>query len=290
MLFQYGSCILSWTSLAWSFVGYQAALRSARRDKNTLSWGGLIFLYLWRLLVLGPRILSIALFVSVYREWVFILLTFHVLIMFAWVVLQRTNFCDGACRQVKEVLWNLIVAVIYCFDFLNVKEGRSRAKYCIYYSIHYTENVVLVIFWYIQMVSRGVCCRWDHWVRLGAAVGLFLLGLFFMFVYYRFFHPAGRIPCFVGCPPSWSQRGWVIGEAGARPGRSGAAPRGENGRRQRRGVEQTSSSSNPVHVGTNSSHSRSVSSPSADRTEGTVSPEFMSCHNGQFLENHQSFV
>ncbi|QQP54606.1 XK-related protein, partial [Caligus rogercresseyi] len=105
--------------------------------------------------------------------------------MTIWVIYQDTDFCQTLW---EERFYNAIVGVIYCFCFFNLKEGRSRYRAAIFYSIIITENLAFlgVYYWVTE----------KEWMGIGA-VGIVLLGtalgMTSMLLYYGYFHPGGKI-------------------------------------------------------------------------------------------------
>ena len=69
----------------------------------------------------------------------------HWIFMTTWIFVQRTDFCT---TWWEERLFNAVVGVIYCFCFFNLKEGRTRWRMLIFYTIMLLENGVLLGLWY----------------------------------------------------------------------------------------------------------------------------------------------
>ena len=133
--------------------------------------------------------------------------------MTIWIVFQDTDFCSS---KWEERIYNGIVGVIYCFTFFNLKEGKSRYRAGIFYSITIVENYVFLFLFnwlWIEDPAKNekytvaaIC-----FVTIGKIFTILLLhlkltdkncyvgttiGLSCMMIYYRFFHPAGPIrPC-----------------------------------------------------------------------------------------------
>ena len=123
----------------------------------------------------------------------------HWLFMTLWVVWQDTDFCKNVW---EERLYNAIVGVIYCFCFFNLKEGKSRYRASIFYSIMTFENLAFlgVYYWMEQPVifqEDGTLPYWLVTSSFAIVIASMFVGLASMMVYYRFFHPAGPIrPCY----------------------------------------------------------------------------------------------
>ena len=65
--------------------------------------------------------------------------------MFIWLSLQKTNFTTHC---IEERIFNMIVAVIGLFMFLNVSDGHTRYRVSIYYTATACEGVLLYLLWY----------------------------------------------------------------------------------------------------------------------------------------------
>lgn len=69
----------------------------------------------------------------------------HWALMTAWVIAQRTDFCPS---RMEEIFFDAVMGLIYCFSFLNLKEGPTRMRMVIYYAVILIENIILVSIWY----------------------------------------------------------------------------------------------------------------------------------------------
>ena len=76
----------------------------------------------------------------------FVFVAVHWLIMTVWIVSQQTDFCES---KVQELFFDCIVGVIYCFNFFNLKEGKTRWRACIFYLIIFFENAALLSIWFL---------------------------------------------------------------------------------------------------------------------------------------------
>ena len=74
---------------------------------------------------------------------------------------------------------------------INVKAAATRLKYSLYYILMAAENTAMIVLWYLEPDS------YQHWYHLPALIGTcaaFVIGLFFMLIYYRKYHPEGKMP------------------------------------------------------------------------------------------------
>lgn len=108
--------------------------------------------------------------------------------------LQRTNFCgtiDGKRNQCGEFFYNVVVGWVFTFVMINVKATATRVKYTVYYLLMAAENTTMIVIWFLKPESA------THWYHLPALIGTclsFIVGLLFMFLYYRHYHPDGKMP------------------------------------------------------------------------------------------------
>jgi len=107
--------------------------------------------------------------------------------MTGWVLWQNTDFCQTLW---EERLYNALVGVIYCFCFFNLvwffcikrrlfyktfylflqKEGKSRYRATLFYTIIIVENFTFVsVFYYVKVYSdQGL--KDSFWMSVGAFV------------------------------------------------------------------------------------------------------------------------
>jgi len=66
------SALCSWTTLSWALVCYARSLRSMKPDHSSAPWTALGCQQLWRMGMVGARVLSLVLFFWAYRVWVLV--------------------------------------------------------------------------------------------------------------------------------------------------------------------------------------------------------------------------
>ena len=187
---------MSLGSLSWGLEAYHKALRESRADKKNISYVGVGMRILWRLLTVTARVLAMALFAAIYEWWIFVVAGIHWLLMTLWLIWQETDFCE---TKFEERLFDAVMGIIHIFCFFNMKEGRTRFRAAIFYSIIFVENTVMFGLWYREQESR------NKMYGLPALVfvwGGFFLGIFIMLFYYRLCHPRGVLPYCVSCNES----------------------------------------------------------------------------------------
>lgn len=105
-----------------------------------------------------------------------------------WIIQGETDFCMS---KWEEIIYNMVVGIIYIFCWFNVKEGPSRLRMTVYYSVTLAENVALTAAWYTY---RGPHTSDSYALVVVCLVACsFALGTFFMLVYYCWLHPDGPV-------------------------------------------------------------------------------------------------
>ncbi|XP_068230219.1 uncharacterized protein [Palaemon carinicauda] len=195
----------SMVSLAWGIAAYTKAMRNARLDKHKMTISGLSLQTLWRVGMIAARVASLALVATVLKGWLLLILGAHMMAMFFWVVRQKT----GISRiKWEENVFNLIMAVTYCFCFFNLKEGHSRWRMLAFYVVVIIENSAFVITYFFL----GRHDLWLKYTALAVVFGGMALGLLCLILYYRFFHPMGPLNPF----EKWKKKSQPDAENGER--------------------------------------------------------------------------
>uniref|UniRef100_A0A8B9NXE1 XK-related protein n=1 Tax=Apteryx owenii TaxID=8824 RepID=A0A8B9NXE1_APTOW len=181
------SASASLLSLAWMIASYQKVLRDSREDKMPMSYKGAVVQILWHLFTIAARAIAFALFASVFQLYFGIFIVTHWCIMTFWIIQGETDFCMS---KWEEIIYNMVVGIIYIFCWFNVKEGRSRYRMCIYYVITLSENAALTVLWFLYY-DRKITSDFDALILVCVVSSSFALGIFFMFIYYCLLHPNG---------------------------------------------------------------------------------------------------
>ncbi|EDO37802.1 predicted protein, partial [Nematostella vectensis] len=181
------SAVTSLISIVWAILCYSKALRDMRSDPGDLPFLGFIFQMLWRTSMITSRVVALVLFASYFQHWMFVAAAAHWFLMALWLSCQRTQFCideTGKEHPCREKLFNAMIAFIYIFCFFNTKEGMTRKRVVLFYSVMLVENSLLISMWYPQ---RTISTKLTY-IALSIVWGGFVLGVIFMILYYRFYH------------------------------------------------------------------------------------------------------
>ncbi|XP_029911690.1 XK-related protein 7 [Myripristis murdjan] len=182
------SASASLISLAWMIASYQKVLRDSRDDKLPMTYKAVIVQILWHLFTIGARTMAFALFASVFQLYFGIFIVAHWCIMTFWIIQGETDFCMS---KWEEIIYNMMVGIVYVFCWFSVREGRTRCRMLIYSLTVFIENVALTTAWYLYRGPRTS----DFYAVIMVCVvaSSYALGTFFMFVYYCLLHPDGPI-------------------------------------------------------------------------------------------------
>lgn len=138
--------------------------------------------------------LVFSVFMTVYFYEFFIFLACHYAVMLVWILLMRTNFCgsiDDKRRPLSEFVYNLVLAAVLIFDIVNIKEGPSRLKNAVYYTLITVENSLLMYLWWEGQVTF---LDLDKPILVTAYASIQIFGFIFQLIYYRRMHPRQSLP------------------------------------------------------------------------------------------------
>lgn len=180
---------MSVLNMAWCIASYHRSIRWSQIDKINISWTGTMVQWSGYFLISLSRVLSIAIIASLYPKWTLIGCGVHGFLMGAWIFLfDRSPFC--ASNLMASGAFSLVLGMVFVFNYILPKERRTRYRYGIFYSICFVENCACVaLFW---RYSNWTTASTFIWLLCGSATIPFVLGIGFMMLYYRKFHPNVR--------------------------------------------------------------------------------------------------
>ncbi|XP_015437729.1 PREDICTED: uncharacterized protein LOC107192893 isoform X2 [Dufourea novaeangliae] len=178
------SAVVSFCSLCWAVGAYTKAMHKINPDHEA-TWSALALQGLWRAGMLISRISVLVLTAICLREWFLLFLGLHWLFMTIWVILQNTDFCPTVW---EERIYNCIIGLIYCFDFFNLRVGKSRYRILVFYFIVMTENVSSLVVYVV--CYRDTITGEEIAITTSLVVGGMTIGLSSMLLYYGKFHPS----------------------------------------------------------------------------------------------------
>ncbi|KAG5889742.1 hypothetical protein JTB14_018964 [Gonioctena quinquepunctata] len=179
----------SFVSMAWAMAAYQRLLRVALKTKHNISWAGTIVQFMWHFLVTVSRILCISVIAAKYPTETILVLIGHWFVMTIWLACTsaKNNFCDH--NSLYDFLFYCILGAVYLFTHVILVEGPTCCKYVIFYSILFVENTVANAVWIIT-ADDSLKQMVYYLPIIFLNVIPFILGILFMLLYYKVFHPS----------------------------------------------------------------------------------------------------
>ncbi|XP_028737885.1 XK-related protein 5 [Peromyscus leucopus] len=173
------STLLSWSSLSWALVSYNRFLGIMKPGSRAMLWAALLCQQLWRMGMLGARVLSLVLFCKVYRVWVLVVGGAHWLVMTFWLVAQQSDIVESTFHW---RLFNLLVGAVYILCYINFWDSPSRSRMASFYLVMLLENSILLL------LATDFLQGNNLWTVAGVLSG-FLIGSVSLVIYYSLLHP-----------------------------------------------------------------------------------------------------
>ncbi|XP_018399399.1 PREDICTED: uncharacterized protein LOC108777095 [Cyphomyrmex costatus] len=179
------SAVTSFCSLTWAVSTYVKAMYNINRERSSVTWVALALQAVWRSGMLLSRVVVLVLALIFLKAWFFLFLGLHWLSMTVWVILQKTKFCSTAW---EERIYNCVIGLIYCFDFFNLRDDRSRYRVLIFYSVVAAQNLFFLIMYILHF--GGTIESITMIMIVSVIIGFMLISLASMSLYYGKFHPS----------------------------------------------------------------------------------------------------
>ncbi|XP_046739433.1 uncharacterized protein LOC124407379 isoform X2 [Diprion similis] len=181
---------MSLWSVCWAVASFsKGAARLRNLERLVLTWLGVLAQLAWRLGTVSARVGALVAYASLYGgQWLLVVLALHWLSMLTWLLLTPDGLFHGGERLPlpRKAFLATLLAFVYVFAYVNLHETNHRQKMVIFYTVMFLENSLLVGVW-----AAGFHRSSLHPNPITLALTLFALffgGLFFMALYYRFFH------------------------------------------------------------------------------------------------------
>lgn len=173
---------LNYFCTGWALASFSKNVRAQNVHRLVLTWLGVIFQFFWRLGTVIARVASLTMYASLYKYWIFLVLTLHWFSMFLWLISPKNIFHGEKISKTRKISWSLLIAFVYIFAYINLQEVNHRQKILIFYVVMFLENVLLLSLWIVGIWGN----RPEMWYSTPFfVIGAFVVGLFFMFLYYR---------------------------------------------------------------------------------------------------------
>eukprot|EP00090_Calanus_glacialis_P038767 TRINITY_DN67574_c0_g1_i1.p1 TRINITY_DN67574_c0_g1~~TRINITY_DN67574_c0_g1_i1.p1 ORF type:complete len:674 (-),score=96.41 TRINITY_DN67574_c0_g1_i1:90-2111(-) len=182
------SMALSLFNVCWALASFTKNIRQHNVHRLVLTWIGVIFQFMWRLGTLTSRVLVLVLYSTVYTYWVFLVVILHWITMMLWVLSRYAAFKAERLTRLQKIGLSVFVSYIHIFCYVNLEEQSTKLKIVTFYSIMLVENILLIALWTLGEQFTNGMAGWDRNKIFIAVFSSFFLGLFFMLIYYRYFH------------------------------------------------------------------------------------------------------
>lgn len=197
--------IMSMASLALAVGDYVSAGKDIlyydpppnRERKPRLSWPGYFLIILWHFSMIVSRGLAISLFASEYGLYVFLIGAIHYVVMVYWMYQQDSNLLkrklsdydrETPQRCCQNYGLEFLAAAFNIFFLFKLSNKGSLPYITAYYTLFFFENIIMICLWYVH-----VDYLLNLWYLEAAPIGVvlgFVIGLVFMFAYYKFCQPS----------------------------------------------------------------------------------------------------
>ena len=188
----------SLATLLYSVLAFATNDRLSGKNRRVIFPAHLMQI-LWYVCVLVSRMLAITLFAYAYDYYIFVFLGGHWLVMFLFLLVQKTTFCADVIRETDsnvtikrrwclEIPFDFVAATMYIFAFFGFRRGNTRYWAAFYHILTYAEIATMGALFFIKFSSTNHLFVFSL-TSLTISAGLYPVGLLFMLSYYLFFHP-----------------------------------------------------------------------------------------------------
>ncbi|CAG5117851.1 unnamed protein product [Candidula unifasciata] len=182
----YFSGVTNLISVAWAVSTSQKSLPDHEFSALLITWPGSLFKIFWRAGELLARILSAALFASLYMRFLFLVLGLHWLSMLVCLYIPLiTSIQWPACGSFKKTLIRLMISFTHIFTFINTSVENSVFRFTFYYVIFFLENATLITVWFVQSSAEYFS---RNSIFAYVAVVSFIVSVTSMIIYYKYVH------------------------------------------------------------------------------------------------------
>ncbi|KAH9643636.1 hypothetical protein HF086_006112 [Spodoptera exigua] len=122
-------------SVIWGCATYIYSITAF--SSENFSWYSILLKLIWHFGMLIGRIPGILLFAVIFGIWTLIPLGLHWFAMTFWIVVQKTTFCPN---KLEETLYNVVMGFVYCFCYINLREGHTRYRLMLFYTLMISQN------------------------------------------------------------------------------------------------------------------------------------------------------
>ncbi|CAH2243014.1 jg10584 [Pararge aegeria aegeria] len=180
--------VASIASVIWGCVTYIYSIASFTSDD--FKWSSILLKLTWHFGILVGRIAGVLLFTIIFGIWTLIPLGLHWSAMTFWIITQKTTFCPN---KLEETFYNAVMGFVYCFCYINLREGHTRYRLLMFYTLIVTQNFGSLFLYVLISDFERQQKSWSIAATVCVTAGT-VIGMIAMILYYRYFHSKGPIP------------------------------------------------------------------------------------------------
>ncbi|XP_055843904.1 XK-related protein 4-like isoform X2 [Episyrphus balteatus] len=173
-------------TMAWCLSDYHRCNRYAQIDKQKMETNGFVLQLCWHFCVSVSRILCLSLVASLFPLWTLFGCIMHSI--FFGVLTYLIDYPQFCAVSLGKFLFCMILGFVYLFTYIMPKDGRTRNKYIIYYTLNSLENIACVAL-FILFSSDSMRSSMLFYPLCILSVAFYYIGILCMILYYTRFHP-----------------------------------------------------------------------------------------------------
>lgn len=173
-------------TMAWCISDYHRCNRYAQIDKLKMETNGFVLQLCWHFSVSVSRILCLSLVASLFPLWTLFSCIMHsVFFGILTYIVDHPQFC---IVSLGKFLFCMILGFVYLFTYIMPKDGRTKNKYIIYYTLNSLENIACVALFIIYS-SESMSSSVLFYPLCILSIAFYYVGIICMILYYTRFHP-----------------------------------------------------------------------------------------------------
>lgn len=115
------------------------------------------------------------------------MIVIHWLVMTIWLIItETTQFCNN--KRFYDIIFFAVFGLVYTFTHVNMSDGKTRCKYIFFYVICFLENFISTAVWFAEATPELISSYYFKPIIVVNVLSFFL-GILFMIIYYKIFHP-----------------------------------------------------------------------------------------------------
>lgn len=133
--------------------------------------------------------MCISVVASILPGYTNLVLISHWLVMVTWLHFsnQESDFCNH--NKIYNFFFYCIFGMVYIFTHVSLNEGKTFCKYVFFYSLLCAENVTATVIWIVKVENELKDKLYYQPIIYINSISFFL-GIGFMILYYKIFHPS----------------------------------------------------------------------------------------------------